>query len=78
MSSQKLLTRAGTIHIAQSTVRQESSEENHDSSQRSDALFFGVLNLSSLLILVLLFSIFVTLVRILASLHKGLRCPFLH
>lgn len=62
MSSQKILTRADTIHIPQSRGRHESWEENHDGFQRSDALFFGVLNLSSLLILILLSSIFVTLV----------------
>ena len=62
MSSQKLLSRAGSITLTQSAVRKELSEENHDGPQRSDALFFGVLNLSSLLILILLASIFVTLV----------------
>jgi len=62
MSSQKLLTRADAIHMTQSTVRHESWEENHDGPQKADALFFWVLNLSSFLILILLFSVFVTLV----------------
>ena len=62
MSSRKLLTGAGAMPLTQSVVRHESLEENHDGIQRSDALFFGVLNISSLLILLLLFSIFVTLV----------------
>lgn len=61
MSSRKLLTGAGAMPLTQSVVRDESLEENHDGTQRSDALFFGVLNISSLLILLLLFSIFVTL-----------------
>ena len=62
MSSQRLLTRAGALPLTQSAVRKELSEENHYGLQRSDALFFLVLNLSSLLILILLSSIFVTLV----------------
>lgn len=62
MSSQKLLTRASALPLTQSAVRQRSSEENHYGPQQSDALFFGVLNLSSLLILILFSSIFVTLV----------------
>ena len=61
MSSQKLLTGTGPMPLRQSAVRSVSSEENHDDPQRSDAIFFGVLNLSSLIILVLLFSIFITL-----------------
>lgn len=61
MSSQKLLTGAGPMSLAQSSVRGEVSEGNSDGPQRSDAIFFGVLNLSSLIILVLLFSIFITL-----------------
>ena len=61
MSSQKLLTRAGPMPLRQSAVRHVPSEENHDGPQRSDAIFFGVLNISSLIILVLLFSIFITL-----------------
>ena len=62
MSSQKILTRTDALPLTQSAVRHKSSEENHDGSQRSDALFFGMLRLSSLLILILLFSIFVTLI----------------
>jgi len=62
MSSQKILAGAGSITLTQSAVRQRSSAENHYGPQRSDALFFGVLHLSSLLILLLLSSIFVTLV----------------
>ena len=62
MPRQKLLTGAGPMSLAQSAVRRESSEVNSDGPQRSDSLFFGVLNLSSLLMLILLFAIFVTLV----------------
>lgn len=61
MSSQKLLSRIDTLSIAQSAVRRQATEAHSDGPQRSDALFFGVLNLSSILMLILLFSIFVTL-----------------
>lgn len=50
------------MSLAQSAVRRQASEAHSDDPQRSDALFFGVLNLSSILMLLLLFSIFVTLV----------------
>jgi phosphate transport system permease protein len=57
-----LLTEAGPLSLAQSAVKREVSGAHSDGPQRSDALFFGALNLSSLLMIILLFSIFVTLV----------------
>lgn len=62
MSSQELLTGNGALSLRRSQARQRLSEEPQGNPQRSDALFFGVLNLSSLVMLILLLSIFVTLV----------------
>lgn len=61
MPSQELLARNGALSLRRSAARQKLSEGDQGNPRRSDALFFGVLNLSSLAMLVLLLSIFVTL-----------------